>query len=202
MHSPVYALENRGALRQDWPRIPLPPTLEQLRNSAELGRQVAALLDPVVAFAPAAELRSIGQVTKRGGGVPDDEDRRVTANWGHRGQGETVMPGRGRTEAVAADFPGELGKEAVRVFLNDDLFWDSVPRRVWEYSLGGYQVVKKWLSYREFKLLDRELSVQEVRYVTAMFQRIAALVLLSEELDASYRLVSAPVLAAAAEVNP
>ena len=40
-----YAREKRGALRQDWPRIPLPATREALLASAELGRKVAALLD-------------------------------------------------------------------------------------------------------------------------------------------------------------
>ena len=195
MHSPVYALENQGALRQDWPRIPLPPELAQLRSSAELGRQIAALLNPDAPFVAARELRGIGQIKKRGDSVPTAEDRRLTANWGHKGQGETVMPGRGKTETMAADFPAGLGQETIRVYLNDDLFWENVPLAVWQYTLGGYLVVKKWLSYREFKLLGRELSVDEVRYVTAMFQRIASLVRLSEQLDANYRLVSAPVLA-------
>jgi hypothetical protein len=28
-----------------------------------------------------------------------------------------------------------------------------VPSRVWAYTLGGYQVIKKWLSYREHDVL-------------------------------------------------
>jgi hypothetical protein len=28
-----------------------------------------------------------------------------------------------------------------------------VPEPVWNYTLGGYQVLKKWLSYRESALL-------------------------------------------------
>ena len=28
---------------------------------------------------------------------------------------------------------------------------------VWNYKLGGYQVLKKWLSYRESKVLGRNL---------------------------------------------
>lgn len=45
LHSPVYRVENAGALRQDWPRVPLPTTIDMLEASAALGRQVAALLD-------------------------------------------------------------------------------------------------------------------------------------------------------------
>ena len=44
-HAPAYRLENAGALRQDWPRVPLPTSRAAVEASAVLGRQVAALLD-------------------------------------------------------------------------------------------------------------------------------------------------------------
>jgi hypothetical protein len=46
MHSLRYRDENSGALRQDWPRIPLPARNADLEASATLGRQLADLLDP------------------------------------------------------------------------------------------------------------------------------------------------------------
>ncbi len=46
-----------------------------------------------------------------------------------------------------------LGLKTCDVFLNDVAFWKNVPTRVWDYVIGGYQVVKKWLSYRERELL-------------------------------------------------
>ena len=61
LHSPAYRTENSGALRQDWPRIPLPDNKEALLASAALGRQIAALLDtetPYVAAASAASRRA------------------------------------------------------------------------------------------------------------------------------------------------
>jgi predicted helicase len=45
LHSPTYRTENQGALRQDWPRIPLPATAQPIKASAQLGREIAALLD-------------------------------------------------------------------------------------------------------------------------------------------------------------
>jgi len=185
MHSPEYQKQNAGALRQDWPRIPLPVTLEQLQSSAELGRGVAALLNPEAPFTPTPELRKIGRIEKVGGGSPTPEDRRLTAAWGRK-QAETVMPGRGKTENTKGEFDSALGEVALRVYLNDNLFWENVPESVWTYSLGGYQVVKKWLSYRELDVLGRALSIDEIRYASIMFQRIASLLLLSKELDASY----------------
>jgi len=96
--------ENAGALRQDWPRAPLPQDREALLASAELGRQVAGLLDTerevagVAARAGAVrlELRAIGPVTRVGGGSLSADDLSVTAGWGHGGNGRAVMPARGR----------------------------------------------------------------------------------------------------------
>ena len=121
MHSPEYRKQNAGTLRQDWPRIALPVTLEQLQGSAELGRGVAALLNPEAPFTPTPELRKIGRVEKAGGGTPTPEDRRLTASWGRK-QAETVMPGREKIEAVQGEFDAALGGAAVRVYLNDNLY--------------------------------------------------------------------------------
>ena len=65
-------------------------------------------------------------------------------------------------------------------------YWRNVPANVWEYTIGGYQVIKKWLSYREHGLLGRALTIDEAREVTHMARRIAAIVLLYPALDANY----------------
>ena len=49
------------------------------------------------------------------------------------------------------------------------------PVAVWNYKLGGYQVLKKWLSYREFGVLGRNMRPEEVRHVTDTARRIAAI---------------------------
>jgi hypothetical protein len=43
--SPAYLYENSDALREDWPRIPLPTSKETLIHSAEIGRELSYLLD-------------------------------------------------------------------------------------------------------------------------------------------------------------
>jgi hypothetical protein len=62
---------------------------------------------------------------------------------------------------------------------------------VWSYTIGGYQVIKKWLSYRERPLLGRDLTADEARYVTEIARRIAALLLLEPALDENYARVKA-----------
>ncbi len=61
-----------------------------------------------------------------------------------------------------------------------------MPDKVWRYTMGGYPVIKKWLSYREEEVLGRSLAVSEALEVAGMAKRIAALLLLEEDLDQSY----------------
>lgn len=95
------------------------------------------------------------------------------------------MPGKGRLT--------ERCDGTLDIWLNDRAYWANVPRAVWEYTLGGYQVIKKWLSYREKSLLGRDLTVEEARYVTEMVRRIAAIIDLGPALDENYRCVKSDV---------
>ena len=79
-----------------------------------------------------------------------------------------------------------LGEGTTDVYLNDIAYWKNVPKRVWDYMIGGYQVLKKWLSYRELELLGRPLSPEEVREVMNIARRIAAIILLEPALDMNY----------------
>ena len=186
-YSPVYLAENADGIRQDWPRIPLPQAKDLLLVSAALGRQVAALLDteaPVPGVTTGKiqdELRSIAVFQRVDGNPanPEAGDLDLTAGWGHAGKGGVTMPGKGKL--IRRD------DGACDIFLNDDAFWRNVPETVWDYTIGGYQVIKKWLSYREKPLLGRGLTSDEVRYVTEMARRLTALIALQSCLDDNYR---------------
>ena len=233
-YSPAYLAENADGIRRDWPRIPLPDKRKALEASAELGRQVAALLDTesevagVTAgkcealFKTVAVLSKVGSVaqppsaekpaTPEGGRAtnqlnPDAGDLAVTAGWGHAGKGGVTMPAKGRiverpydkaeleAMAEAAESRGLsrkaalalLGADTRDVYLSGGAYWKNVPAKVWEYTIGGYQVIKKWLSYREQELLGRALRAEEAREVTGTARRLAALVLLQPALDENYR---------------
>ncbi len=84
-----------------------------------------------------------------------------------------------------------LGEMTCDVYLNDVAYWRNIPLSVWEYYIGGYQVIKKWLSYREDKILGRALKPEEASEVAGTARRLAAIVLLQPALDANYRAVTA-----------
>ena len=80
-----------------------------------------------------------------------------------------------------------LGVTTSDVYLHDTAYWRNVQASVWEYTIGGYQVIKKWLSYREHALLGRALTTDEARKVTHMARCITAIVLLYPALGRSLR---------------
>jgi hypothetical protein len=142
------------------------------------------------------ELRGLGVLRKTDGGQIDSGagDLDVTAGWGHGGQGGVCMPGKGKIGEKAQtdeELRSLLGEKTLDIYLNEKVFWSNVPEAVWDYTLGGYQVLKKWLSYRERTLLGRALKMEEAEYVTEVVRRIAALILLGPELDANYEAVKA-----------
>jgi len=215
LHAPSYRTENAGALRMDWPRVPLPADSDTLRASADLGATLAALLDPespapgVSTGALRPGLRCLGLPAKRSGKSLETADLALTAGWGStqntRSGSTIVMPGRGLTaerdytarERAALEAEGKtlglsseifalLGARTLDVHLNAEAFWTNVPPRVWDYTLGGYQVIKKWLSYREQSVLGRALKPGEAAYVSEMIRRIAAILLMGPALDANY----------------
>lgn len=205
-YAPAYLTENADGVRAGWPRIPLPAKRELLEASAALGRQVAALLDTeapvagVISGTIRPALKVIGNVQRTGGGALKPREFRVTAGWGHEGKAGVTMPGKGRAleraytaeeRAALGEGTAQLGAATFDIYLNDAAHWANVPEKVWGYTIGGYQVMKKWLSYREYELLGRALTPEELREVRDMARRIAALLLLQPALDASYRAVAA-----------
>ena len=242
LHDPAYREANSGALRMEWPRIPLPGwpdgdedgAADELAASAARGRELAALLDsdtPVPSVteplpgSPAGsalrpEIAAVAVPSTTDGGNMTGEDFALTAGWGHFGQGEAVMPGQGRvverpyTAAERAalgeaaptlgdttsdpnnrDTPTRpappvpashvdtatgktaaiLGDTTFDIYLNHRAYWRNVPAAVWTYKLGGYQVLKKWLSYRESAVLKRPLKPEEVQHFTNTARRITAI---------------------------
>ena len=198
LHDPAYREANAGALCLEWPRIPLPGwgsggsegAADALARSAARGRELARLLESDTA------VPGITDGTLRSGistiAVPATANRRnligedfaVTAGWGHSSSGDVVMPGQGRVHQRVytasertdlGDALPKLGRTTFDIYLNDNAFWRNVPAAVWAYKLGGYQVLKKWLSYRERGVLDRPLSPTEVQHFTDIARRLATI---------------------------
>ena len=208
IHAPGYRSGNAGALRMDWPRVPIPGDTEVLKASSKLGREVAALLDAdrdvpgVSSGALRAGLSAIA--------LPKGKDFKLTMGWGsvqiNKNGSRIVMPGTGSTTerawtdaerdalsqlAARHDLDldtllGLIGSQAADVHINADAKWEGVPAKVWAYTLGGYQVLKKWLSYREAAVLGRALTGEEALHFARTARRITEILCMGPALDAAH----------------
>ena len=207
LHDLAYRKANAGALRMEWPRIPLPgwPDGEAegaaaaIAASAARGRALTKLLDsdtPVRGVTEGTlrpEISALAVPTTLDGHHMTGDDFALTAGWGHYGSGDAVMPGQGRLverpytpEERAAMGHGlsVLGETTFDIYLNARAFWRNIPAPVWTYKLGGYQVLKKWLSYREREILGRMLTSEDVQHFTDTARRIGAIVVAPGESSA------------------
>jgi hypothetical protein len=99
---------------------------------------------------------------------------------------EAIAEGAAALGLSADQIISLLGTHALDVYVNNLAYWKNIPARVWEYTIGGYQVIKKWLSYREREILGRGLTTNEVHVVTDIARCIAAILLVEPKLDANY----------------
>ena len=202
LHDPAYRESNAGALRMEWPRIPLPGwpdrsddgAAETLAESAARGREIARLLDSesavdgVTSGALRPEIAAIAVPATTDSRNMSGDDFYLDAGWGHFGAGQAVMPGQGSSterdytsdeRAALSGALSFLGETTFDIYINDRAYWKNVPAAVWNYKLGGYQVLKKWLSYRERQILGRRLTPEEVQYFTDTARRIGGLLKVS-----------------------
>ncbi|GHG36003.1 hypothetical protein GCM10017784_32640 [Deinococcus indicus] len=155
LSAPAYRKEHAEYLAEDWPRVPMPTTREALQASAALGRQVAALLDPQ---AQPDLSGAVGRLVRAG----TDEEA-------------------GEADLVIGQKPKYV--EAREVFvLSDTLELASVPKRVWEFTLGGYPVLKNWVEYRR----GRTLSLEDADWLEGVVRRVQGLLELGPQLDGIY----------------
>ena len=69
-----------------------------------------------------------------------------------------------------------------RVYINKTQYFEPVPLELWEYQIGGYQVLQKWLKDRR----ERRLTLEEIKTYCRVVTAIQRTIALQEEIDAMY----------------
>ncbi|MCU0499972.1 MAG: N-6 DNA methylase [Anaerolineae bacterium] len=69
---------------------------------------------------------------------------------------------------------------ASRVWINREQYFSDVPESAWEFQIGGYQVLEKWLKDRR----DRALSPDDVRGYFAIVAAITETIAIMEAIEA------------------
>jgi len=77
-----------------------------------------------------------------------------------------------------------------RVYINKTQYFEPVPLELWEYQIGGYQVLAKWLKDRQ----DWRLILEEIKTYCRVVTAIQRTIAVQEEIDALYPVAETPIV--------
>ena len=153
LHSPAYRERYREFLKIDFPRVPYPknaPTFWQLVNLGAKLRRIHLLESPTV-------------------------ERFITTY--PRG-GDNVVTRKMTEKSIGFEMT-DAERQTGRVWINDEQFFDGVPRLAWNFYIGGYQPAQKWLKDR----FNRQLSFEDIRHYQKIIVALSETDRLMKEID-------------------
>lgn len=85
---------------------------------------------------------------------------------------------------VAFNIPGSNQIQSVKydsgkIWINETQYFDNVPQQTWDFNIGNYMVLKKWLEYRK----GRQLTATEVKTFVTIVASIEKTIELMEKID-------------------
>jgi hypothetical protein len=204
LHAPSYQAEHKSALSADWAHLPIPKDVKLFDRLATAGDQVTRLLDAardasdvIRAVVGADRARALGPLKRVDGKQVRPDDLKLTVTYWGGGKGRWKARPFTAEELPATDYGEAWGERTGDLFLNDDAYFGNVPELVWNYQLGGYPVLKKWLGYRQADRRDGSPSTNDERqWFRQIVQRIAALLALGPSLDGLYQEAAAAAFTA------
>jgi predicted helicase len=153
LHSPSYREKYKEFLKIDFPRVPYPEDPELFCQLVELGgelRQIHLLEHPVI-------------------------EEFITT---YPIAGSNVISNR-LTKTDPGFIPEDDDETTGKVWINDEQYFGNMPKKAWEFYIGGYQPAEKWLKDRR----DRELSIDEIRHYQKIIVALMETDRLMQEVD-------------------
>lgn len=80
------------------------------------------------------------------------------------------------------DMVKKVRYEKGRVYINDSQYFEGIPEEIWEYRIGSYQVLQKWLKDRK----DHRLSLDDIRHYLKITTAIKQTIKVQERIDKVY----------------
>ncbi len=160
LHSPAYRQRYAAFLRTDFPRIPIPGSRALFDALAQLGSQLVQwhLLEH-----PDASKIIAGHANPAS----------ATAFFGTDFSLQKVAE---KGKALA-----ELSSDVGKVFINASSGFANVRQGVWQHTIGGYQVLHKWLDDR--RKAGRTLSPDDITHWLRVYAALEATQTLMQQID-------------------
>lgn len=163
LHSPAYRQRYAAFLRTDFPRIPMPGSRKVFDALAKLGSELVAwhlLEHPDVAAIDANHSAPAGTVT-----------------WFGRDFALNKVAEKSRVLADMDRTEDKVGK----VFINATSGFANVHQSIWQHTIGGYQVLHKWLDDR--RKAGRSLSQEDITHWLRVYAALDATQKLMRQVD-------------------
>lgn len=77
-----------------------------------------------------------------------------------------------------------------RIYINETQYFENIKIHIWEYQLGGYQVLHKWLKDRK----KRKLSFEEIKHYCKIVTAISSTIKIQKEIDKLYPKVEKKII--------
>ena len=159
-HSPGYRGRYKAPLKLDFPRVPLPGSVDLFRTLVEAGHDLLAL--------HLIESPKLGKPITTYTGPRNPEVGRVGWSDG------TVWLDAGKTNARAGHRATKRGT----------IGFQGIPEEVWDFQIGGYQVCHKWLKDRKGRTLSDEDIAHYQKIVVALNETIRVMAEIDEVIEA------------------
>ena len=157
-YSPTYRKRYAPFLKIDFPRLPLTSNVALFRALCSLGDKLVSLhlmeqrMHPISAF-PVPGMNNVVDVCYKTPGQDNDKGH----FYSHTSNSASASIS---TEQKSGGMKGQ-------VWINETQYFDGVPWEAWNFSIGGYQICKKWLKDRK----GHKLSGDDI----AHYQQIVAI---------------------------
>jgi len=153
LHSPTYRERYADFLKIDFPRVPLTSDKKLFATLVKLGGELSAL-----------HLMESPELNKVSTAFPVAGDNGVEKGF-PKFKVEEASSLLNQHQDTAATLHG-------RVFINKTQYFDGVPSKVWNFTVGGYQVCEKWLKDRRGRELTHDDLQHYKKIVTALGRTI------------------------------
>ena len=152
LHAPGYREKYKEFLKSDFPRVPFVDDRKKFEKLSALGWELAE-----------THLMRDGAINQL---------KRAYKNMGaYMGKGNDTV---------------EYGKFALtgdkKLYINQDNYFANIPLDVWEFHIGGYQVIDKYLKSRK----SRKLSLDEINTIETITQVLAFTIEQMKRIDSEF----------------
>ena len=151
LYTPKYRKQYYEYLKIDYPKIPFTDDIQKFKNLSKVGLQLI-------------DLHLLKMIPKDESTILDFIDKDIEHN---------------KISFVIKKMSSKQRYKDETIYLNDDLCIRGVPAEVWEYTIGGYQVIDKWLKYR----VDYKCSQDEFQHIVDMCNIVKKTIEIQNKLD-------------------